>query len=182
MLAPTPRVISASSIRPIKPRGFRPVGTVGSAEFQIKSPFGNPRRGSPAQRRGRSYEAKVLAELEDASLFKLFTPSPWIVFDDGDKRRLCQPDALAFGSGSGGDWLLILEVKLRHNIMAYWQLRKLYQPVLVRMFPGYEVRVCEITKGFDPATPWPEDIRLLQDVTQLLELKTQEFGVLQWRI
>jgi hypothetical protein len=137
-------------------------------------------RHSPAQKRGLRYQAKALEALDDSGLFKLFVPSPWIEFHDYHGQRICQPDAIGFSEGYEAPVATIFEIKLSHTIMAYWQLRRLYEPVVRAMFPEYTVRVCEVTRLFDPHTPWPEDIALcmfLDDIPRL----NDTFGVIQWR-
>lgn len=177
-------ITPAGGWKPIKPRGFKPAGSVQSAIFHVDGPAcfaTTPRRMSPAKRRGKVFEKRALSALEEAGLFDLFVPSPWMKFEEPRTgARICQPDALGFHEGRDGPVVTIIEIKLRHAIMAYWQLRRLYEPVVKAAFPHYEVRVCELTQAFDPSTPWPEEIVFIQAMPDLRALGPR-FGVLQWR-
>ncbi len=177
------RVIEGGTFCPIRPRGFKPATAVSRAEFLLDPPAAfaaEPRRMSPSKRRGKVFECQALACLEEAGLFDLFVPSPWMEFEEPRSRRICQPDAIGFHEGSGGPVATIIEIKLRHCIMAYWQLRRLYAPVVQAAFPAYEIRVCELTRSFDSSVPWPEEIVFIQDLADLRGLSPQ-FAVLQWR-
>jgi hypothetical protein len=165
--------------RLITPRGFKPVAMAANCQFCLEGPPPHlcGRANTAAQRRGKKYEEQALEMLEGLSIFKAFTPSPWIRFDShGYTNRLCQPDALGFGSS----WLLVIEIKLRHTILAYWQLRRLYEPVLRAMYPNYTIKIIEVTKSFDPAVPWPEPLLLHHEPDDLAALNGG-FNVLQWR-
>ncbi len=168
--------------RLVKPRRFRPATRVSAAEFMLEPPLGLEctKRHSAAQKRGLKYQDKVLETLDALNVFKLFVPSPWIEFHDHHGRRICQPDALGFLETPSGPVATIFEIKLSHTIMAYWQLRRLYEPVLRQMFPSYRVRVCEVTRLFDPSIPWPEDIEFHLWLDEVHELN-DAFSVIQWR-
>lgn len=167
----------------IKPRRFRPAHQVKEAEFMLEPPacFVAEKRRSESQKLGIRYEKQALEALDQGAKFDLFVPSPWIAFTDHSGRRVCQPDALGFHEGPNGPVATILEIKLVHTIMAFWQLRRLYEPVIRRMFPKYHVRVCEVTKSFDPFTPWPERIVLCPELPALKQLDADAFGVITWR-
>ena len=168
----------------IRPNKFRPAHCVLSADFMLEPPacFTAPRRATPRQKNGLRYERKVLEALESEAGFRLFVPSPWIEFTNQSGRRFCQPDALGFHQEDKKLVVTIFEIKLSHTIKAYWQLRRLYEPVVRRLLPKYEVRVCEITRHFDPFTPWPEPLALCMEPTVLKQLDAKTFGVLSWRI
>jgi hypothetical protein len=176
------RTVKAHGPKAHKPRRFRPAHAVRHAEFMLDPPLGleSAQRHSPAQKRGLRYQEQVLETLDGLGAFKLFVPSPWIEFQDYHGRRICQPDGLGFHETAHGPVATVFEIKLSHTIMAYWQLRRLYEPVVRHMFPEYEVRVCEVTRTFDPALPWPEDIALCLELDSVKQL-TDAFGVIQWR-
>jgi len=71
---------------------------------------------------------------------------------------VCQPDALLlFKSGA----VLIVEVKLTHTANAWWQLRKLYEPVVKALTNhSHPVYVVEICKSGDPLISFPEKVKM----------------------
>ena len=78
--------------------------------------------------------------------------------------------------------LIVFECKLTHTLQAYWQLRRLYENVLKVAFPRKIIRVCEVTRQFEPGIQYPEDIWLCPSFEYFLSLNTSnEFGVIQWR-
>lgn len=178
-------ITPAGGFKPIKPRGFKPASGVSSAIFHVDGPAcfaTTPKRMSPAKRRGKVFEKRALSALEEAGLFDLFVSSPWMKFEEPrSASRICQPDALGFHEGPKGPVATIIEIKLRHTILAYWQLRRLYEPVVKAAFPHYEIRVCELTQAFDPSVPWPEDVVFIQELEDLRRIPPASFGVLQWR-
>lgn len=93
--------------------------------------------------------------------------SPWFKFlVSGSKRpRYCQPDALILDPHQGK--LYVVEYKLHHNPDAWWQLRSLYEPVLRTAFPPefWMMTLVEVTKWFDPVTPFPEEITMCPDLS-----------------
>jgi hypothetical protein len=163
-----------------RPKGFRPAGTVTSSSFAATPPKGlTGGRSTGVRKLGKAYERKVLkwlaAEVAAAIPDGTFYPSPWLTFQGLGGDRLCQPDAFLLTKRGG----VVFEVKLRHSQMAYWQLRHLYSPVLAAIFPEIPIGICEVTKWFDPATPWPEPVKLLENPFDAIG--TTSFGVFTWR-
>ena len=74
---------------------------------------------------------------------------PWIEFyaDDETRIRVAQPDGIIFDLSRGS--LTIIEIKLRHTIRSWWQLRHLYEPIIKAAFPGWIISVCEVIKYYD---------------------------------
>lgn len=91
-------------------------------------------------------------------------PSPWIRFQENEDTRVrwCQPDALAFDPWAGR--IIIIEVKYQHTSDAWWQLRRLYAPVVKALFPGYDIHLAEVCKWYDPAIAFPEQVGMLPSV------------------
>jgi hypothetical protein len=139
-------------------------------------PFGGgPNRHTEAQANGLRYEKKVMDAL--AVHFPTVEVGPWLEFHDAHGRRTCQPDAVLL------DPLCIVEVKARHDIRAWYQLRKLYGPVVERLF-GRPPHVVEITASFDPAVNWPEEPEVMYSFDHFYEWlrRPKGFGVFQWRL
>jgi hypothetical protein len=76
--------------------------------------------------------------------------------------------------------IIVVEMKLQHTAEAWWQLRYLYLPVLTKAFPPslWKFAVCEVTKWYDPATVFPERVKLKAEV---LDTAPDEFGVHIWK-
>jgi len=76
---------------------------------------------------------------------------------------------------------VIFEIKLQHMPEAWWQLRKLYQPVVEEYYKPRAISVVEVCRSFDPAIPLPEDIELIDDIQGFIAAAAGNFGVLRWR-
>lgn len=142
------------------PRGFRVAEGVRSAWIEASGPFGRtpaPLRGTAAQKAGIRYERKVHEHL--SSLFgSAYRPSQWFRFEDRNGAlRWCQPDGLL----SLGPLVVIFEVKARLVPDAWWQLRRLYEPVVRRGLRPAALGLCTITRNFDPHIIFPEPLYLI---------------------
>ena len=94
------------------------------------------RGGTPAQREGLAYEAKVAKALPHG------LSGVWFEFEDANGYGRCQPDLLLL-KPSG---VQIVEVKLTYTLAAWEQLFFLYKPV-VEMWLGREVAVAQVCKN-----------------------------------
>lgn len=168
-----------------QPKGFHPVGELAYAEFRLEGPFRfTPQpKGSTAKAAGMRYERK--AHTHFLSLFPaaphsdwFYAPAQWIAFvERGSPRlRFAQPDGLLFNLRASR--LIIIEFKLRHTISAWWGLRKLYEPLIRKLFgPHWRYSVCEVVRWYDPAIRFPEPICLTPNLTAM---GVNEFGVHIW--
>ena len=125
-----------------------------------------PKRDSstPAQKAGLAYQKWVVKFVEsgDCSSFKV-RPGIWYCYHDGECRRYCQPDILLQDDSS--KTLVIVEVKLRWTADAWWQVQRLYTPVLRRVFgPDWTLIPLVIAKSYDPAVRIVESVKLCDDV------------------
>jgi len=160
----------------LPPKGFRQASEVRAAWLVTAPPhsrISKSSRNTAAQKAGKRYEKKVIEILND-----IYTtiPSPWISFDDKlGIERLCQPDCLVIFDCS----VVVVEIKRMHTVMAWFQLRKLYEPVVRCLFPDKNIVVAEVTSGFDPRTPWPESVEFSTSLQDLRDVRS--FGVIQWR-
>ncbi len=109
--------------------------------------------------RGIGYEKKAQKEL-----FRRYSEgyceSPWLRYFADGKWRFCQPDGLLIRPDCS---VLIFEIKHSHTQRAWWQLRRLYQPVVQKLFPGWPIEVCEVVKWYEPDPFFPEFVRLMED-------------------
>lgn len=154
---------------------FRPAGKVLSAHLCLP-PVLRRKRYTGRRLEGIRYERKVHEYL--SSLYgDRYIASPWLRFYTGGAWRWCQPDGLLLDPARGR--LTIVEVKYQHTSDAWWQIRKLYQPVLEAIFPPalWAYDACEVVKWFDPATIFPEKTVLAQEVS----MAHPSFKVHIWR-
>lgn len=142
-------------------------------------PFINTKKRTGRRAQGIAYERKwhkYALELYAGC----YVPSPWFYFKEVgvDKPRWCQPDGLLFDIRNGR--LTIVECKLQHTSDAWWQLRWLYLPVVSKAFEAdiWEYGVVEVTKWYDPATCFPEKVKMRPAVE---EVQPNEFGVHIWK-
>ena len=144
------------------PATFKPAGRVLSAEFCVP-PALRKKRYTGRRLAGVQYEKKVHAYLE-GFYGERYVSNPWLRFFADGKWRWCQPDGLLFDLKSGR--ITIVEVKYQHTADAWWQVRRLYQPVLEKIFPPHlwHFDACEVVKWYDPATLFPERLVLAQEV------------------
>ena len=150
-------MLKPSKAKHFPPPRFKLVKNAVSPRFCEPPSFatGVAKRGGRGKRaEGVRYESKVQEHLCDF-YGDAYLPGPWLQFYDPD-QRICQPDGILFDFERGV--ITLIEIKLRHCTDAYWQLRKLYQPVLRGMFPAslWDIRCIEIVRWYDPCVVWPE--------------------------
>lgn len=143
-----------------------PAGNVLEAKFASGVPsFIRPTNYTGSRLLGKKYEEKALSYLQrcaqkdlDFALKSEYLVGPWLIYnsqgDSADYVRYCQPDFLL-----KDHWqkkITIVEVKLQHCIEAYEQLTKLYKPVVQKIFPNYDISLCEVVQWYDPHIRFPE--------------------------
>jgi hypothetical protein len=105
---------------------------------------------------GIRYENKVHSYLE-SFYGDRYLAGPWLHFlDDRGDWRWCQPDGLILDFEGGR--IVIVEVKYQFTADAWWQVRRLYEPVLRALFPArlWKFEACQIVKWYDVAIDFPE--------------------------
>lgn len=168
------------------PKQFRSGEGVRSAWPSEKGPFGRtPKKlsGTQAQKAGKRYERKVLKHLGKS--FGLgFIPQPWFRYlDSNGKFRWCQPDAIYISEAFSA----IFEIKIRLVPEAWWQLRKLYYPIVRSAYKISNLGVFLICKHVDPETSFPESYKSIE-VSQFNlkdSLKGWDYtklGLVQWTL
>lgn len=138
--------------------------------------LGPDRRLSAGQRAGLRFERKALEHLSDCYLDQ-FIPSPWLKYRErgAPYYRFAQPDGFILDVESGR--ISIIEIKLRHTIQAWQQLRRLYEPLLRHLFREGEwtFSCCEVVGSYDGRVAFPEQFILTKDP---LSLPSDSFGLM----
>lgn len=116
-----------------------------------------------------------------------YVPSPWFRFANcldqfarshSQSRHIawCQPDGLDIDIKRG--LITVVEFKLQHTSAAWWQTRRLYEPVVRRVFGGlWDFAIVEIVKWYDPDVAFPERFSF---ISSLADAAPGRFHVLVW--
>jgi hypothetical protein len=133
---------------------------------------------SAAQKAGLAYEKKIRRWAFEGNWKGSILCSPWFCYlDDSARRQYCQPDLL-FDEGPAKR-VVICEVKLRWHPDAWWQIERLYKPVLQKVFPDRTLVSLCVTRSFDPHEVGARDLdpplRLVDD---LMSCSPSSFSVL----
>ncbi len=145
-----------------KPHNFVPAREVQWASFWRAPGFSVGGRSTGRKAAGKRYE-RLASEMLLEIYPEHYVPHPWLRFQDAGGYRWCQPDGLLIDVAAGR--IVIVEMKLSHTADAWWQLKKLYLPVLrVLLPPRYRIGMLEVCKWHDPTIRWPERAEHLQKV------------------
>lgn len=144
------------------PPWCRPV--VGAVKFARFDPaFALPAIASTeARRQGIRYERRVVEALSRD--FAEFRAAPAIRFVDKLGARVAVPDGLLVTPSR----IYVIEIKLQHTTDAWWQLRRLYAPIVARLFPTRELTLVEICSRFDPNVVFPEPFSVFDSLGEAL--------------
>ena len=157
--------LRSSKKEPNPPKGFDPAKSVQWASLLAEPPSFITRPAKyGAKGRGIRYEKKVQGILENR-YGERYVPSPWILFSEGSglRPRYCQPDGLLIDFIRGR--ITIVEIKYNHCELAWWQLFRLYRPVVSHIFgQQWEYSCCEVVKWYDPATHVSQEPHLQRDI------------------
>lgn len=159
----------------VPPLHFRPLVAPTHIRWRPR-PSTPPKGDTFSQRLGLKYEARIMEKLQ--GLFPRIVFGPYIHFLDDQKARTCQPDAVVFFEKD----IFVFEVKYTHCPEAWWQLEKLYAPLLRLLHHSRPVSCVEICRSYDPATPFPCPTTLIEDIVSWTSQARPDFGVLQWRV
>lgn len=163
------------------PRRFRPAGEILSAQFVDPPPFVIPRRTkNKARANGIRYEKKAHAYLLREFPNECIV-GPWIKFYSKGKAKAfyCQPDALILDIRRGT--IAVIEIKLKHTSDAWWQVRRLYLPVVQFIFgDAWTYTAVEVAKWFDPHTKFPERFEFVDRACDLSLLPPDKFHLHLW--
>ena len=144
------------------PPNFTEAGSVQWAKLSLSPP--DFLRAAPRKQRGRKLlgiRYEDLVQKHFCSEFPLYSPAPWLRFRGSSGIKWCQPDGLLFNFAEGV--ITIVEIKMTHTSDSWWQMRKLYQPVLAAIYPQtlWQFRTLEVVRWYDFCTAYPEPTRLL---------------------
>ena len=165
------------------PSNFIPAGNVVAAKASdtpafIKTAMKRRRVKTGARRAGRVYERKVQKFLCEE--YETYIPSTWLSFqDDTGRTRWCQPDGILLDYERGR--LTIVEIKVTHTQLAWWQVRRLYEPVLRAIFKQEDwphLQALEICRNFQPIE-FPERFVFTGDPW---DMQQGRFGVMRCRM
>lgn len=124
---------------------------------------------------GLTYEQRVIDVLS-AIYGTDFRPAASILYEDRSGVRMAIPDGLLRINTT----LVVIEVKLTHTERAWWQLNRLYVPLLRHLVvPGTRIAAVEICRSYDPDVRFPSPSRL---VTSLHSLPDNATGILTWKL
>ena len=109
---------------------------------------------------------------------RYYVPSPWFQYQEYSEARVrfCQPDGLLYANDLSS--ITIVEIKLKHTHMSWWQLKHKYGPILRHIFPGIPIRYVTLVKWFDVTIPYPEAVALRAD---LRYARSDEIQVTIWK-
>lgn len=159
MLLSSPPMMS--KFRPpkgVKPvRGLNAVRTIEEPQFARTN--GNV---TGSKRKGLLYQERVVDELD----FLLpptweAVPGLWFEFVDSSGHRYAQADWIGFDWGKG--IITIVEIKLSRVPNAWWQLNRIYRPLIEKLFPCFEVAMLEIASNVN-AVATPEPVKVIRDL------------------
>lgn len=167
-------------MRSLTPKGFKPAGRVLWARSRDRAPsFIKPQKIRDRRRlQGIRYESKVQDHLLD--LYPWYVANPWFEFKTAGctGTRWAQADGLLLDPERGV--CTIVEMKYQHTAASYYQLVKLYLPVVQAILHdnSWRFRLLEIVKWFDPAMPYPCEPHMCASVE---DAPSEGVGVHIWK-
>lgn len=171
----TPNAVADSGVSVPPPPSFRPLRGRPTQVQWKPTPIGSRGR-TAAQQDGLRYETKAQKHLK--SKIASYIVSPGLVFVDLDVTRILLPDGLVFQSDGTA---IIFEIKRQHMPEAWWQLRRLYEPVVRELSFVNRTSCVEVVASFDPAMGFPEPVHLCTRVEEVLEAPAAALKVLLWK-
>lgn len=164
---------------PSPPRFRAPVGIIRDVVVSTDRDYSTAKGNTAARQNGLRYENKVQRYLGE--LFTQYIPGPQIRFVDNSGPRLCIPDGI-LPTSSGN---FVFEIKIQHMPEAWWQLERLYRPVLETALGGTWHSI-EVVKSYDPSMPFPCRVELIDNLNEYMKScrarrREKTFGVFRWR-
>lgn len=154
---------------------FPPLLPIQSA-WRCEDPHPRRSRAGPKYRPGLKYQTRVINRLKGE---EGLVPGPWFCYVDAStKRRYCQPDFILQREGEA--LVLIGEIKRVFHPDSWWQLERIYSPVVRIALPFATSFICIcVCRSFDPAVRLPAVPHLIRT---LEEAQEGEFNILVERI
>jgi len=153
------------------PKGFKPVKRLQWAKVVDTPQFAQtPVRVKGAKAKGLRYEKRVQDYLDKAvgdSWASL--PGLWMHFEDFRGVSYAQADWVGFNAREGK--ICIAEIKLSRVARAWWQLNRLYRPLVHHIFPGWDILLVEITSALRVVSA-PEDSIIVPSLAHVVPNKT----------
>lgn len=155
----------------------RVAGEVYSAELIDFKPKASHAKRSVAQQLGLRYERRALVHLA-GELERPVTFHPAFRFRSEGKYfdQFAIPDALYLSSSNV---LTIFEIKLKHTSDAWHQLKKLYLPIVAKVYPEAKINLCEICSSYDRSVQIPK-ATIIDNLAEFTSTPTDYFGVYLW--
>lgn len=156
---------------PNRPRGFHGIrGTPSLVRFGGTVP--RPGGGSAAKRMGLAYEQRI-HDVLSAIYGRDYRPHPSMLYEDRGGLRRAIPDGLLWIAPR----FVLVEIKYSHCELAWWQLNRLYLPLLTKILHA-PVECVEVCRLYDPSVTFPPHAV----IESLHRVPRGVTGVLQWRI
>lgn len=171
--------IAIDGSRPVDvppPVHFRPLCGVPKHVHWSRNVQTPVRGNSSAQQSGLRYERQAQAFLEE-EFGSAYGPSLHFHFDDESGFRTCVPDGVLFI----GRHAIVFEIKNQHTPDAWWQLRRLYFPVVSALPEIDHVTLVEVCRTLEPRTPFPEEIVPIISLSSWVAQRHSKIGVFKWR-
>jgi len=142
-------------------------------------PTGALRGKSAAQNDGLRFEEKVSRDF--TSTYDYFLSQVPFRFTTAYGTSKCILDGMLFKHHLLEEHeVVLIEMKRRHTADAWFQLRRLYFPVVQKAFPRKSLRLLEVCKHYEPGVKLPEPYKLHKGMADFLE-SGSPFGVICWR-
>lgn len=169
------RAVAGDNLVP--PPHFKPLGKSLSNIRLSDNPYKVASGLTVAQRVGLRYERDFNVKM--GREYPSYRAGAYIHFDSDSAARTVQPDGIL----EFEKVVYIFEIKYQHVPEAWWQLTKLYRPLVERVFKQKPVRCVEVCRSYDPATGFPCEIELISDLAGWLKRDEPPdvFGVYKWR-
>lgn len=166
---------------PPAPTRFIPANNVLWAKLSNPPGFATlPQRRSGRRLQGIKYE-KLVQDMLRTQYGDSYLDSPWLQFQADSGIKWCQPDGVLIDFEAGA--LTLIEVKYQHTTDAWWQMRRLYEPVLRTLFPPHlwSISCLEVVKWYDPSVLFPEPTRLVSSISSAQHLPHGTTGIHIWK-
>jgi hypothetical protein len=129
------------------PKNFTPVEAIEAACICSAPSFVNTSRCKGVQLKGLKFEAQVTSKLDRLDDWEGI-PGIWFEFKDQTGHRYAQADWVGFNFRKGV--CVIVEVKLSRVAKAWWQLNKLYYPLVSHLFHSWPIAMVEVVANMKP--------------------------------
>jgi hypothetical protein len=153
------------------------VGPITNVWLNKYHPFRITKGTNGSQKAGVLYEKRVQDFLHDR-FGNSFVGNPALHFQADGFARTAIPDGLILEEGR----TTVVEIKSQHMPEAWWQLRRLYEPVCRAYLPKSRIVLLEICKVYDPHVAFPEEFEFVDDMSKFVaESKDGNLGVMRWK-